>query len=293
VKTGKKTTAFALAAVTAVTALALPGASGAAGNDYDRGRSKEFGRQLFATDASGNLLSFRVGLPWLVQRDQITGLPATVKLVGIDFRPATGDLYGVGSDSVIYRVNPHTAIAIAEGPAFTPALNGTSFGVDFNPTVDKIRLTSDAEQNLRLDPDPGTVLFTDGALNPGNPNVVGSAYTNSAFTATKPMTTKLFAVDSETDMLLTQSPPNAGTLVEGKPLKVDIGSQTGFDIAGTDNVAYMVTQGANKYGAGLYTVDLDTGKARFRGLVGTGNESITGLAAWQGETRRSSSWWGR
>ena len=36
----------------------------------------------------------------------ITGLPAGVTLRGIDFRPKTGDLYGVGSDSVVYRVNP-------------------------------------------------------------------------------------------------------------------------------------------------------------------------------------------
>ena len=69
-------------------------------------------------------------------------------LAGIDFRPATGDLYGVGSDSVVYRVNPRTGIAVAEGPAFTPGLNGRFFGVDFNPTVDKIRVVSDAGQNL-------------------------------------------------------------------------------------------------------------------------------------------------
>jgi Domain of unknown function (DUF4394) len=287
----KRATAFALAALTAVTALVLPGASGAAGTGHDSGRSKEFSRQLVATDASGNLLSFRAGLPWLVKRTQITGLPAGVSLVGIDFRPATGDLYGVGSDSVVYRVNPHTAIAIAEGPAFAPALTGTSFGVDFNPTVDKIRVTSDANQNLRLDPDPGTVLMNDGALNPGDPNVVASAYLNSAFSATRPTATKLFAIDSVSDMLLEQNPPNAGTLINGKPLKVDVGSQTSFDIAGSDNVAYMVTQGAGKFGAGLYTVDLDTGKARFRGLVGNGYESITGFAAWQGEP--APGWWAR
>jgi hypothetical protein len=31
-------------------------------------------------------------------------------------------------------------------------------GFDFNPTVDKIRVTSDADDNLRLDPDPGSLL---------------------------------------------------------------------------------------------------------------------------------------
>ena len=81
-----------------------------------------------------------------------------VSLKGIDFRPATGDLYALGSDRVVYRVNPETAIAVAEGPAFelmATALNGDRIGFDFNPTVDKIRVTSDADDNLRLDPGPG------------------------------------------------------------------------------------------------------------------------------------------
>ena len=78
---------------------------------------------LYATDSGGNLISFRAGSPSRIRSSvPLTGLPAGVKLVGIDFRPATGDLYSVGTDNVVYRVNPFTGIAIAEGPAFTPAL---------------------------------------------------------------------------------------------------------------------------------------------------------------------------
>ena len=72
----------------------------------------------------------------------------------------------------------------------------TSFGVDFNPTVDKIRVVSDAAQNLRLNVDEGTVLSADKDLNPGMPQVVGAGYTNSSFTATRPTATQLFAVDA-------------------------------------------------------------------------------------------------
>jgi uncharacterized protein DUF4394 len=43
---------------------------------------------------------------------------AGVSVRGIDFRPATGDLYALGSDKVVYRVNVATAIAVGEGPAF-------------------------------------------------------------------------------------------------------------------------------------------------------------------------------
>jgi hypothetical protein len=198
-------------------------------------------RMLYATDSGGNLISFRAGSPSSIRSSvPLTGLPAGVRLVGIDFRPATGDLYSVGTDNVVYRVNPFTGIAIAEGPAFTPALRGVSFGVDFNPTVDKIRLTSDANQNMRLNPDEGTVLSSDPDLNPGDPNVVGSAYTESSFNATRPTTTVLYAVDSASDMLFQQNPANAGTLVNGLSLGVDIGDDAGFDIAGAGNVGYLV-----------------------------------------------------
>ncbi len=67
----------------------------------------------------------------------------------------------------VYLVNRTTGAAtpIGVGP-FEPTLNGTSFGFDLNPMVDRIRLTSNFTQNLRLQPDTGTVAATDGALWP-------------------------------------------------------------------------------------------------------------------------------
>ena len=96
-------------------------------------------------------------------------------------------------------------------------------------------MVSDTGQNLRLNPDTGAVAAVDGALNPGAPHVVGSAYTNNFAGAT--MTT-LYAIDSTTDQLLIQNPPNAGTLVPVGPLGVDTGDDVGFDIAANDGVAF-------------------------------------------------------
>ena len=268
--------------VAALAALALAAPLAAQATSDSGVPRTERSRMLYATDTGGNLISFRAGSPSRIQSSvPLTGLPAGVKLVGIDFRPSTGDLYSVGSDNVVYRVNPFTGIAIAEGPAFTPGLNGAFFGVDFNPTVDKIRVTSDANQNIRLNPDEGTVLSADPDLNPGDPSVVGSAYTESSFNATRPATTVLYAVDSGNDMLFQQNPANAGTLVNGLPLGVDIGNDAGFDIAGAGNVAYLVATPAGRSGAVLYRVDLTTGKASFAGRVGRGDVAVTGLAAWQ------------
>ena len=253
----------------------------AAGTAAATNRGAQSSRTLFATTDQGQLIQFESKRPERIESYRtITGLPAGVTLAGIDFRPATGDLYGVGSDSVVYRVNPRTAIAVAEGPAFTPGINGRSFGVDFNPVVDKIRVVSDAGQNLRLNVDEGTVLSNDKMLNPGMPRVVAAGYANSSFSATRPTATTLYVVDSAKDTISVQNPPNDGTLTNPVRLPFDVSDQTGFDVAGAENTGYLAT--ATRRGSALYTVDPATGRSRFQGLIGGGRRlGITGLAAWQ------------
>jgi hypothetical protein len=269
----------ALASVLALSAVAAQ-ASHSRGDNWDR--SQRVDRMLVATTNQNQLLTFNARNPDRIKDIQaITGLPAGVSLRGIDFRPKTGDLYGVGSDSVVYRVNPDTGIAIAEGPAFTPALNGKAFGVDFNPVVDKIRVVSDARQNLRLNVDEGTVLMQDADLNPGMPQVVAAGYENSSFSFTQPTATTLHVVDAASDTLFTQNPPNNGTLTNPRKLRLDVGLNAGFDIAGDDNMGFLSNARSGR-GTELYTVDVPTGKTRSLGRIGGGKRLVvTGLAAWQ------------
>jgi Domain of unknown function (DUF4394) len=250
-------------------------------------------RVAYATTDDGQLIGFNARKPdRLFSVRNISGLPPGVKLVGVDFRPRTGDLYGVGSDSVVYRVNPRTAIAVAENiggtpPApvpFAPGLSGMSFGVDFNPVPDAIRLVSDAGQNQRVAPDAGTTLGVDANLNPGMPRVAGAAYTNSTFSAVQPTATQLFVIDHGQDMVYLQNPPNNGTLTMGQKLSgVDVQPQFGWDIAGSRNLGYLATRGPRaRDGAALYTVDPTTGRSRLVGQIGGNRLSrglvVTGLA---------------
>jgi hypothetical protein len=207
----------------------------------------------------------------------ITGLQVGETVLGIDFRPLTNELFGLGSTSVLYSINATTGVATQVGASGAFSLSGTSFGFDFNPTVDRIRVTSDADQNLRLNPTNGTLAATDAALNPGTPNVVGSAYTNNDNDALTGTT--LYAIDSLTDQLFTQNPPNNGTLNLVGALGLDIGPSAGFDIlfANEVNTAYAAfTVGGIP---GLYTINLTTGAATLVGTIGNGKQGITGLAA--------------
>jgi hypothetical protein len=190
----------------------------------------------------------------------ITGLGSGETLLAIDFRPATGQLYGVSSGSRLYVINQNTGVARAlTTEAFRPGLAGNQVAAfDFNPTVDRIRLVTSTGQNLRLNPETGTVAATDGSINgAAGATITGAAYTNNTAGAT---TTVLYDLDPATDQLYRQDPPNDGTLVAVGALNLNITGDGGFDIdarTGTALGLYPVNGNPT-----LFTVDLTTGAAR-------------------------------
>ena len=210
----------------------------------------------YATDAMNKLHIFNPTVMGGIITKSITGLMAGEQIVGIDMRPATAQLYALTTASRVYAINMASAAATAIGAPFVPALSGTSFGFDFNPTVDRIRVVSNTGQNLRLNPVTGATASVDPMLNPGTPMVDAAGYTNSFAGST---TTMLFDIDHGTDKLYMQNPANAGKLVEIGPLGINISAGNGFDIGGSSNMAWGIftVNGAN----GLYSVNLSTGAA--------------------------------
>lgn len=204
----------------------------------------------------------------------VSGVSGGQTIRGIDFRPADGSLFGVSSDNRLYTLNTATGAATAVGAPGQFALSGSAFGFDFNPTVDRIRVTSNLEQNLRLNPANGGLAAVDGTLayavgdrNAGaNPNIVGSAYTNSFNGAT---TTTLYNIDSVLDVLVTQNPPNNGTLNTVGALGFDTGENVGFDIVPFSNMALASLTAAGGT-SGLFNINLNTGAATSIGGIGNG-----------------------
>ena len=209
----------------------------------------------YAVDNSNALQIFNPNNPMPVSKP-ITGLQAGENILGIDFRPLNGQLYALGSSSGIYTLNLGNGAATVVGGQLSTLLNGTDFGFDFNPTVDRIRVVSNTGQNLRLNPIDGSVSAIDGFINPGTPNLGSAAYTNSFAGAT---TTELFVIDHNNDKLYLQSPPNAGTLVERGSLGINITSSNGFDIGSTSNKAYLLATVGTE--TKLYMVNTTSGAA--------------------------------
>ncbi len=216
----------------------------------------------YAIDGTNNLLIFNPLNPGTPITKAITGVAAGANIYGIDFRPATGQLYALGSNSQLYTINTASGAATAVGMPFSPALSGVDFGFDFNPTVDRIRVVSNTGQNLRLNPDNGTVAAVDGSINPGSSVVTGAAYTNNFAGAT---TTVLYDIDNSTGQLMRQDPPNNGSLVNVGPLGISFEGANGFDITGTTGTAYALfrlSRLSNQPGQSkIYRINLMTGAA--------------------------------
>jgi hypothetical protein len=236
---------------------------------------------LFAVDATNHLVRFDSATPVTIDRTvPITGLQSGEAVLGIDFRPADFRLYAVGSSNRLYTIDLTTGAATLA--ATLSALNGASFGVDFNPVADRLRVVSNADQNLRVNPATGVVTtdtplaYAAGDPNAAaNPNVVAAAYTNNFQGATA---TTLYGLDSGLNVLVTQNPPNNGTLNTVGPLGIALGPDAGFDIedrAGV-NTGYAVSDagGASK----LYSVNLATGPATLVGSIGPAGTAVHGLA---------------
>lgn len=232
---------------------------------------------VYGLTQEGFLVNWDSSSPAMIQMGSpIQGLQSNEKLVGIDFRPKTGELYGVGSFSRLYKINVANGVASQVGGVFSTPLNGSSFGVDFNPTVDRIRLVSNADQNLRIHPDTGAIAAVDGSLAYGAgdvsfgkaPNVVHAAYTNNFNGA---VTTQLFGIDTGLDTLVLQNPPNNGTLSTIGPIGVDVSDIGGFDISGSSGVAYLTVRDSQLGKSTFWTINLATGSGTMIGEIGGGS----------------------
>jgi hypothetical protein len=295
---GVAVSALALLAALATALPAQAGDKNGGGNGSGLAKLKVVG-----LTKDGRLVQFLAGAPGrtvdkgLVKTSSQT---ADRALIGIDFRVQDGKLYGVGDAGGLFTIDPDKAIATPVpapiGPSLDVAPSGVSFGVDFNPAANALRIVSDTGQNLRhpfgAGPTQG-VTQNDGALTyavpcpvpPGTATalgVIGAAYTNNDDAAAVPAAastgTTLLDLDSVAagnpadaqDQVAIQSPANQGCLAPTGSLGVDAGADVGFDIfslrskgvaVANAGFASLVVNGK----AGFYSVNLVTGKATLIG----------------------------
>jgi len=223
----------------------------------------------FSSSAPGTILSGPTA---------IIGLESGESIIGIDYRASNGALYGLSNQGRIYSIQAANGVATLAS-TLSQSITGTAHGFGVSPVLDAARIVGDDDQNSRADLDTGAVSpdipLAYAGTDPNsaaNPSVVAAAFTNSFAGAS---TTTLFGIDSGLDILVTQSPPNDGTLNTVGALGVNTSSIAGFDIEATINVAYAALEVGGS--SGLYLINLSTGSATSLGAIGT-SQHIRGLA---------------
>jgi len=213
----------------------------------------------------------------------VSGLDAGYALVAIDYRPATGQFYGVGVNGAngrLYAINVFNGTAVSVGGSdFSTTLTSARFGSDFNPVVDRLRVVEESGTNQRVNPNTGALAGADTALNPGLPAVNALAYTNNTVGTA---TTTVYGIDRTAATLVliggvdgTPS-PNGGTLTTIGALGVTPDTaDVGFDIT-PSGTAYASISVSNAFG--LYTINLTTGAATLVGTLATGTVLVRDIA---------------
>lgn len=255
---------------------------------------------LFATQvilsavAQNELWRFDSATPGAAVQLPITGtVNAMDTISALDFRPSTGELYGLGvyDDSSVsgnhvlrlYRINPLTGMAtVVDTTGVSIPANLAAYAMSFEGG-NQIRIVRTDQSNLRLNPDTGQIIATDtnlafagGDPTPGSPFVSAIAQDAGG---------TLWGIDSGTghDVLVriggvagSPSPDGGETNTIGA-LGVNPSSDflTGFDISPTSATAYAF---ANSGSDTLYTVNLATGAMTSLGVIGSGSGALEGFA---------------
>jgi hypothetical protein len=231
----------------------------------------------FSSAAPGTILT-DVAITGLLTQN-VAGTDLTETLVGIDFRPATSVLYGVGfvsSSQHVYTLNTSTGVATPVSPtSFAASLAGSNFGVDFDATADVIRLISPFGLNLRLSPTTGQVVGTDT----NTPTSLSGAASTAGSTCAA---AGLYVIDFQTNQLGLLSTPSTGVLTVVGPLGIDAQDRVGFDIAsdGTAYASVKLTIIASDP-VNFYQINLTNGTATLIGAIG-GTQQVTGMAVLSG-----------
>ena len=226
------------------------------------------------------------------------------QIIDIDYRNAEGKLYALtraGNEGRIIRIDGQLILRLGTLSAdlsdnsspYTGLLSSAKYTIDFNPTVDKLRIIGNDGTNLRVtitpgaeaDPDittspaaPTALVTTDGPINcqPASctaPSITGAAYTDEG-PKTSDRSTRLFGLDKLNTYALNA---NAGTVTTVRGLGVTgISDVNGYDISPANNqgVAIFTVGGTPS----VYAID--------SAVNGTGNAAtrLTNLPTLENET---------
>lgn len=225
--------------------------------------------EILGVRDDGALVTFDSAAPGTLRSVRpVTGLADGELIVGVDFRESDGSLYAVGNTSRLYRIQTETGVAVAiSSIPFTPNLEGSDFGVTFEPSGATLRVTSDTGQNLLLDAATGATTAIDARLTyaPGDVSAgLTAGIVACSWAFTEQDGNVLYGIDLARGTFVKIETPSAGTcrtvgslaltgLVAGGFSSLDVSPDTGKLFAVLDTMNDAVSRG--------YSVSISTGVA--------------------------------
>ena len=216
------------------------------------------------------------------------------QIIGVDVRPATGELYALTKESRLYTVDTVsgqlTPVNTTPLPVSYSAFGGV--GLDFDPVTDTLRIVDAWRRNVVINPDTATVVFAANNLDTSTDRLAGLAYD---FPADGTSARTAFALNVTRSLFGTVGgpggvpPANTGEIFLRGPLACSLNTDAvGFDIAAADRVGLMAVGAVGNGSTTLCTVNLTTGRARSAGTIAAIGADLRGLAIAAGGTGSSS-----
>ncbi|MDX5386615.1 MAG: DUF4394 domain-containing protein, partial [Marinobacter sp.] len=190
----------------------------------------------------------------------VGSLDVAGSVVGLDFRPASGELYALTDMGQLVLVDPMTAETTLV-TASIGELAGARYDIDFNPAANALRLISDARQNFRMGSPALVENAQQQALVDGTfgylQGVVATAYTN---VNPGQEGTQMFVISADSRTFFQQN-PNVGLLTRIGALfpnaeSVDVKGYNVFTTEGGMNEHYAVFEVDGN--VGLYGINPET-----------------------------------
>ncbi len=238
------------------------------------------------------IVSFRSDTTTIIRSvATVDGLASGERLVGLSFRPETGQLFSMvlsSSSARLVTVDPFNGdIRQVDTTSFAYVFGDN---ISYNPVNDRIRFFSWANdgtfitgnKNLSISFGGGTpVTHTDLKYVPGDPAFGAIPLIDGALAHNYPhsdaLTTTLYGIDTDRNTLVRvgniddTTSANGGDVATIGSLGIDI-SEASMAITPRLNVAFASFGYA---GASLYRINLNTGAATLVGAIGTPSGSTT------------------
>jgi Domain of unknown function (DUF4394) len=257
------------------------------------GATPALAERAVAVTPANALVSFDTTSPGTATSKPITGLASnSERVIGIDVRPATGQLYavtvpiGIAANALVrtYTLDPNTAAAAFVGsiPNTVPGAADVATGLTFGFPIDRMRVVNANNENFRINPNNGALAGDDTNLT-YTPPMTGPVVA-AAHDANTP--SSLWVIDRGQSRLGLQGGA-FGSAVGGENggLVSNVGSlgvalnataDAGFDISAMTGTAFAAfTVGSV---TGLYTVNLVSGAATLIGSFPAALGTMASLA---------------